>query len=260
MMNGGTSGDVMKRFLLTAAILALSANAAVAADALPPSDYDWSGFSAGVFGGGQWSSFDETELHTDAFGGGWWFPPGPNPGFDYNDSAAMFGVQAGFDRQFDRLVLGLGLEAGHMNIDVETTDPNTPPNPDAEGEIDIKLSGGTFGSLTARAGLAFDRLLIYGRGGVSIMGLHASTTDLCDEDFCGNLAIEAKGRDTLFGLTAGAGIEYALTDNITAGAEYRLYKFEDMTVKGVANNLLDYSQTISPGIINTVRVSVNFKF
>lgn len=251
----------MKRLHVAAICLLASSTSAFAADLLTESTHDWSGFSAGVFGGWEWSSFDQTELHTDAFGGGWWFPPGPNPAYSYDEESGIYGGQIGWDHQSGNLVAGLGFELGSMNIDVHVVDPNSPPIPvpgPAGPETD--LSGDLFGSLTARVGYASDRWLFYVRGGVSALDTKAVTVDECARSFCGQLTIDAKEKTWLLGATAGVGVDYAITDNITVGAEYRLYKFEDISLSDVASNGLEYDQTISPDIINTARLNVTFAF
>lgn len=240
--------------------VAIASVGVAAADDMPPG-YDWSGFSAGAFGGYQWSRFEQSELFTDAFGGSWWFPPGPNPSYDYDDSGAIFGLQADWNRQDGNIVTGIGLEFGTLNIATKEDDPNSLPIPfpGPSGPV-TEFDADMFGSLTGRAGIASDRFLAYVRAGVSLVDAKATTVDECARSFCGQLTIEAKGEEILFGVTAGAGIEYAIGENVTIGAEYRLYKFEDLKVSGVASNFETYYQHISPDIIHTARVSLNYRF
>ena len=230
-------------------------------DLLSDPTYDWTGFSVGVFGGGQWSSFSQSELFTEAFGGSWYFPPGPNPDFGYNDSSILYGIQADWTQQKGSLVYGVGAEVGSMNISLTEEDPNSLPIPiPGPGGPVTDLDAGFFGSVTGRLGVASDRLLFYIRGGLALMAVDVENTDVCGRSFCGQITIDAKASELLPGLTFGAGIEYAISEQFSAGIEYRAYSFSDFDVSGVASNLLEYEQTVDPDIIHTARLTLNYKF
>lgn len=64
------------------------------------------------------------------------------------------------------------------------------------------------GTIRARAGAAFDRILVYGTGGIAFAG--------------NNMKRQARGSEsqTHVGWTLGAGIEGAITENIVARGEY----------------------------------------
>lgn len=254
----------MKLVCLAAAMLVADSSIARAEEPRLAAGYDWSGLSAGVFGGWQSANFDQTELRTDAFGGGWWFPPGPNPGYSYDDNDGIVGLQLGWDVQNGNIVTGLGVEFGTLELKVTAADPNAPPIPITDPPVPpgpvTTFSGDLFGSLTGRVGIASDRWLAYIRAGVSLLDAEAVTDDICARSFCGQLTIAASGEDVLFGLTAGAGAEYALSDEFSVGAEYRFYHFEGLTVSGVASNLLSYRQTVTPEMVHTGRISLNYRF
>src|SRR3569623_33760 len=94
--------------LSAAAIVAVSTGTAFAADlqipaaapafAAPVSAYDWSGFYAGVFAGGGWSSHT---LSIDPTGGGASLGSGTA-----NGSGVLGGARIGYDAQIDNFVLG----------------------------------------------------------------------------------------------------------------------------------------------------------
>lgn len=239
-------------------MLVVLAGGAEAEEMMPV--YDWTGWSVGVFGGISAGHFDQTELFTDAFGGNWWFPPGPNPSYDYGDRSAMFGLQADWSYQAGNLVTGVGIEVGHFGLVEEVADPNALPIPFPGPAGPVTDFDDVFGSLTGRVGFASDRWLVYLRGGVSVLAPQARTVDECGRSFCGQLTINAKGEEFIAGLTAGAGVEYAFGENFTVGAEYRAYQFENLKISGVASNLLEYHQTVSLDLIQTARISLNYKF
>jgi outer membrane immunogenic protein len=64
------------------------------------------------------------------------------------------------------------------------------------------------GTLRPRLGYAFDRFMPYITGGLAVGNVEASDATSSDSG-------------TAVGWTAGAGIETALTDNVTARVEYR---------------------------------------
>ena len=66
--------------------------------------------------------------------------------------------------------------------------------------------------MTGRIGAAFDRLLVYGKGGVAFAEDKSTFTPVG--------GATATDTTTRVGWTAGAGLEYALTDNWSVRAEY----------------------------------------
>ena len=72
------------------------------------------------------------------------------------------------------------------------------------------------GSIRARVGIAWDRVLIYGTGGAAFAGFtnNYAFDDLTETD-----------SKTRAGWTVGGGIEYAVTPNWSIGAEYRYSDF-----------------------------------
>ena len=80
----------------------------------------------------------------------------------------------------------------------------------------VTVDQGLNGSLRGRAGIALDRFLVYGTGGAALTDLELSGGGLSDDQ-------------TLWGWTAGAGVEGMITDNITARVEYRFTDYDDKT-------------------------------
>ena len=72
----------------------------------------------------------------------------------------------------------------------------------------------SFGSVRGRLGYAMDRWHIYATGGLAIMDFKASVGGV------GNPGVET-------GWAAGGGVEYMVTDNISARAEYLYMDFSD---------------------------------
>ncbi len=78
---------------------------------------------------------------------------------------------------------------------------------------------GVQGSIRGRAGVAFDRLLLYATGGVAFADVTSSF------DFGGSEAFQ----HTRVGYTVGGGVEYALLNNVALRVEYRYSDFGSFT-------------------------------
>jgi outer membrane immunogenic protein len=104
-------------------------------------------------------------------------------------------------------------------------------------EAGLKADQGLNGSLRGRAGIALDRFLLYGTAGLAGTELELSS---------------AAGKDdqSLWGWTAGAGVEGMITDNITARIEYRFtdYTDENFNLGGVGVNSDLQTNTIHGGV------------
>jgi outer membrane immunogenic protein len=105
----------------------------------------------------------------------------------------------------------------------------------------VAAEQGLHGSLRARAGIALDRFLIYGTAGGAGTNLELSSAAGTDEQ-------------TLWGWTAGAGVEGMVMDNVTARVEYRYSDYADETFNlgGAAVNS-DFSD-------HSIRGGIGLKF
>lgn len=178
----------MKTQILAAALLIGTSTYALAADAVveevvivESSAYNWSGvYLGGALG---WASVEYDELEND-------FP-------DRDDSGFAGAVFVGYNFQMDNVVFGV---EGDLNFrSAEPTDPNTNP-----------FSQNLGGSVRGRIGYAFDRIMPYFTAGVAIANFEV------DHDGDGdNVA-----KKTMTGYAVGAGIEWAVTDNVIVRGQY----------------------------------------
>ena len=237
----------MKKFAtLAAAIAAMGlAGAASAADmpvkapivkapvVLP---YNWTGWYVGVQAG--WSHVNDSQDMSS-----------PTFAWSVSDAADGFvgGIHAGYNFQANQFVYGV-----EADFEGNTTDHTF-------------LVGGPFtatttateklqwqGSLRARLGVAFDRVLVYGTGGWAFGQFQDSYNTP------GTIFTESV-TSTRNGWTAGAGIEYAWTGNFTARAEYRYTDWGSHT-----NNLNVFlappGTSIDHVTQSAVRVGLTYKF
>jgi opacity protein-like surface antigen len=188
--------------------------------------YNWSGFYLGLNAGGALG----INTVTESSGGG--SASVKEPGF-------LGGAQVGANYQTGPVVWGF-----EADYDASTQNKSLPAG---------VLTGSTsqtpwFATLRGRVGMAFDRTLIYGTAGGaagelrSIAAIPAGTT---------NTTV------TYGTWTAGAGVEYGLTDNLSARVEY-LYLDKNHIETGLigppAMTLTSHLQD------NLVRAGLNYRF
>jgi outer membrane immunogenic protein len=117
-----------------------------------------------------------------------------------------------------------------------------------DGHVYKTTFGSTWGTVRARAGVIFDRFLLYGTGGWAIMET--------DEVSIGNTPGEtATNRSTRSGWVAGVGAEMAVSQNVTTKLEWLHMDFG--TFNGYSANREDYS---FKNEIDLIRVGLNYRF
>lgn len=251
-----SKGSSMNKLVISAAVVAFGFPAAANAQA-----HDWSGWYAGVNAGeGQEADFDlgavlEIDPATDFF-------PAPLAGGDFptnrtfSGDGFVGGVQAGYNVQNGPFVLGGEVDLQKSDIGSTISIANAPGgavnNPDGFTDLDFGVD--YFATARARAGYAFDRLLVYGTGGVA----HGKVE--FDRNYrvgAGEVRDSASANRT--GWIYGAGAEFALTDNLSLRGEYSKVDL------GSDSFDTSYSDgTIGRATIDTtfdvLRAGVNFSF
>lgn len=149
--------------------------------------FDWSGVYIGAHGG-----YLGVEA-SDNLG---------NPDSDF--SGVVGGVHVGLNYQFGYFVVG-------VEADISATSAEEDQGPPL-ADIDIPWMS----SIRARAGLAYDRFLLYGTGGYAVAQAELDSN-------VGNFSDDA----TLDGYVLGIGGEVMITENLIAGVEYLHYEFDD---------------------------------
>ena len=190
----------MYRFLTSTAALALLSSAALAADIPvyePPLDvpaavviYDWTGFYIGAQGGWKFGE-DDYEV------------TGADTSFDVD--GPMVGGHLGANWQSGYFVFGLEGDGEWADVDGDFTAGNG-------DEVGTAIEWQA--SARGRVGIAWDRLLLYGTGGIAFAGTE-------NRIFDAGTATEETEDDTRIGWTAGAGVELGITQYLSAGVEYR---------------------------------------
>lgn len=200
----------MKKFLLaTVSLVALTLTEAPAAAAdlsarsapvytkapvmMQPA-YDWSGFYAGINGG--WA--DDHDRRSN--------PAGVLTG-SYDGNGGTVGGQIGYRKQMNNFVFGVEAQGNWADLTGSTGNLTIPG-----GTIQSKMDA--FGLFTGQIGYAWDRTLLYAKGG-------AAVTDRNSQNIIpGGALFSSTGYNTQWGATVGGGIEYAVAPGWSIGAEY----------------------------------------
>jgi outer membrane immunogenic protein len=203
--------------------------AAVQPVAYAPPVYNWSGFYVGGHVGGGFADSTWSDIAT---GGNDTFSKG---GF-------LGGAQAGVNAQFNWLVVGLEGDFSWTGLKGSGTDS-------LGDSINTKTEWTS--TVTGRIGAAFDRLLVYGKGGLAIAEDQSSLTD--------TVATTSSTSFMRTGWTAGAGLEYALDEHWSARAEY---DYLDFGSKALNFNTPLLGPVTSNASLNVqeVKAGLNFRF
>lgn len=239
---------LLSRTLLVGASLLAMASTAYAADliieepAAPivAAGYDWTGLYVGVFAGGASGTVDWTSQYSDEL-------LGESPEGSLDVDGWLGGITAGANFQTGAFVLGIEGDIAWADI---------------SGEGDIvdstsiaSLSVDYLGTLRARAGVAFDSVLLYGTAGLAYGGGTVGISEL-------DGVLDAEGDATFTGWTAGLGAEVAVTENISIKGEYL---YTALTSDDVEFSMTDYDidgDLVVNGDVNvhTFKLGLNYSF
>ncbi|MBU1175927.1 MAG: porin family protein [Alphaproteobacteria bacterium] len=228
----------MKRYFAGFALGALFASSALGADLsvfTPQAEVpdapvyadpvlDWTGFYAGVLGG---YGFGDTTLSG-----------GQSAGIPTN--GLLGGVTVGGNMQYDQFVYGVESDLAWNGQSGSAT-------------CGAATCGADFdwnGSLRARAGYAFDPVLVYATGGLAVAGINTNVAPAPG----GTTGTHSA---TYFGWTVGGGLEAAITEQLSAKTEYAYSHFGDQIAP--AGTLASTATTVSPSS-HTVKVGLNFRY
>ena len=214
-----------------------------------PALYSWTGFYLGIHGGG--ARFDKD-----------WFYPCTATNLlipfatcnqaqgGHSGTSWLAGGQVGFNYQVGQWVWGIEAEFSATRLKGDSVDLAFPS--------DVIHSRTNFiGTVAPRVGVAWDRALLYAKGGaawvhddhslsIATSGLTTFTAD-----------------ETRWGWMVGAGIEYAFAQNWSAKVEYNYMDFGTERIlfnpNGAVPGLLPFDDDIRQRI-QTVKVGLNYKF
>jgi len=232
----------MKTPLIGSAAFSLLTVSAFAADLgappvyAPPPAFTWTSCYGGLHAGGGMGQKDLTDT-----AGLLGFSSA-----NLNIAGYMLGGQIGCDYQFaPNWVLGIEGTVSGGNIGGSTTVAIPGDNVTFKETTDFLMS------VTGRVGYAWDRWMLYGKGGVAWAGDKYDAFDVAQ-------TFDFEGLENRIGWTAGAGAEWAFADDWSVRLEYDYYDFGTHTVSmnDTGNGFMGpvaYRQSTQ-----TVKLGVNF--
>lgn len=173
--------------------------------------FNWSGFYFGLHGGGGWGSKEATAQP---------YPFGAaivaHDPVTVDVSGWLAGGQFGGNFQVGMWVFGVEASASWANLngDAACTATSTTGGVATVVTANCSAKVDALGTVSGRLGVAFDRTLIYAKGGA------AWTNDEYDLTSTNVLLPTFNGNETRWGWMAGGGIEFAFTDNWSGVIEY----------------------------------------
>ena len=242
----------MKRILLSTVSLGVLSlvSPAFAADlpyAKAPSAatavYDWTGVYVGAFGGGAFGNHNVN----NALGSS---SPFTNFTANYSSQGGLAGGEAGYNWQSGMYMVGIEGDLFWSGV---------------RGNDASQIAAGNFaitsvdadnlrwgGTVRVRGGFTVDRWLMFFTGGYAFGNIQHTNTD----------PVNGVDRFTVHanGLTAGGGIAYAITNNVSTKIEYRYYNFNGYHRPGnplTPNGQLPYTTETTYSVVT---LGLDFKF
>ena len=253
---------MFKRFLSAAALVSAS-TASFAADLVsyPPvsesSQYSWTGFHLGISGGYGFNADDPSYSYENV----------PSDVLSLLPNAAhldadggLIGGTVGFDKQFGQFVLGIegdmsATDFGDKAIHNVAGDPNI-GFPPLKFRADYEMDW--FSTIRGRAGVAFDRWLLYGTAGVAFAKVSLDSSVTVGNPPLGQLT--GSEDTTKSGWTAGGGGAVAITPHISLKAEALYYDLGDITARSTnpQQDLVLFTDQDVNGVI--ARGGIDYRF
>lgn len=158
------------------------------------SGFNWSGIYVGVHGGAGEADADISRGSLSPVG---------TPGTTLDPDGGLYGILGGINFQRNNLVFGVEGDISFSDISAN----NLPTVP----SVDIE----TIGTVRGRAGVAFDRLLVFGTAGVGFASVEGSETGRGTKD-------SKDHTDFVW----SAGVDYAISQNLIGRVEYMSGSFD----------------------------------
>ncbi|MEJ5080454.1 MULTISPECIES: outer membrane protein [unclassified Ochrobactrum] len=229
----------LKSLLLASTVALLATTGAKAADAIVYEEpapvisapvFSWNGAYLGGQIGYGWGKSQFSDIDGSA---------------NLKPDGFLGGLYAGYNFDLgNSVVLGVDGDVTYNNLKKRFSET------DADGDFDsVETKLRWSGAVRARAGYAVDRFLPYIAGGVAFGQIKNSATSIV-----GGVEDSFSSSKTHTGWTAGAGVDYAATDNVILRLEYRYtdYGHKNFDVDGV--------DTRNKFKTNEIRLGVAYKF
>jgi outer membrane immunogenic protein len=285
---------VRKSLLLSFAALGAMVSGALASDlpthkGPPPAPtivapaFSWTGFYGGLNAG----YADPTAKLSVAPGGGWvgdhdWVANAYGPGVAAlgKDNIGLHGfiggAQAGYNYQINNIVLGVEADADYMNLKGSYSTPTYYDAADygqywANGSASVD----SLFTLRARAGLAFDRLLVFVTGGLAVTGeKYSQSIGFHNPEEIESLPVTptngangynaGSASSTVVTGVLGGGLEYAFDNHWSLKGEYLYVPLKSQSFSSSYTDYNDVTFVVqhheSLSALNVFRVGLNYRF
>jgi outer membrane immunogenic protein len=202
-----------------------------------PAYYNWTGVYLGANGG-------------YGFGQSRWSVAGVSSG-NFSTNGFLAGGTLGVNYQTGPYLVGFESDIDWSNVQGNTSAATCAALGAAAGAT-CQTKSTWLGTARARVGYAFDRLLVFGSGGAAFGGLTPSLNP-------GGVVFSPTPQ---LGWTAGAGVEYAFTDAISAKVEYLFVNLGTVAcpVNATLTGCGPFTSHSFSFSENLVRAGVNYRF
>src|SRR5580704_207013 len=196
----------------SAADLPVPAAPAYAPPVYRPVIYDWTGIYGGINGGGVLNDVVTNTTTTALLNAGTQTKLSP--------FAVVGGAQAGFNIEFAPFVIGAEGTFTWSDISGTQVTPSLQPTI-SENSVSTPQ---WYATVTGRAGFAANDFLFYAKGGAAWMGVHYTQNIAA-----GGVQSAQTIVGTRTGFTVGGGVEWGLTESLSARLEYDFLDFGTKT-------------------------------
>jgi outer membrane immunogenic protein len=209
--------------------------------------YNWGGIYIGINGG-------------YGFGKSTWTVPAADTGpGNININGALVGGTFGANFQTGQFVFGIEGDGDWSNIKGSASGTTVPTCLGATGATacTYQTSNDWLATLRARMGVAWDRVLIYATAGGAGGDVKPNFSVTATPALTG-----ASSSNTEFGWTAGGGLEFGITDNVTAKLEYLYVDLQNSSFSCTTAACGTATAVSAPVSFQTslVRAGLNLKF
>lgn len=193
----------------TATAADLPIRSAYAPAAAPVPVYNWTGIYAGINGGYAFGNQDPLSLFSTDFNS-----------FDYSANGWLIGGTFGAQIQSGHVVIGVEGDLDWTNIKGSGSGPVNKIGGGVTGNATLSSSVSSISTLRTRIGYAEYNWLFYGTVGLAVTSASSQFTQTVGF-VCGGATVPCSSNSDLHvGVTAGAGVEYGITPNVSAKLEY----------------------------------------
>jgi outer membrane immunogenic protein len=186
----------------------------------PPPVFTWTG----IYIGGQIGYARGTDAANAALNLPIW-PRFFTKGYSLNPQGVIGGAHIGYNLQINQWVLGLEGTVEGTSLSGGTSTLARTPARGPFGTLAARTREDVQGSIRARAGFAWDRVLIYATGGAAFTGISDDYSAALPAAVPAPIFLSLSKSQTRAGWTVGGGLEYAITNNWQVRAEYRYSDF-----------------------------------